>query len=138
MSSLTITLTAFLKATEEMLEKLDHLDVCVSDETGKDRLATWRRGMPLLSARRLGLGCVICGDERHRGKIFFCKPGEKLEAVEELGAMQKILTYCSRGGSSDHHFFLCLVRKVKNPRKWENPAAEDKRSWRRKRKQCPS
>lgn len=85
--------------------------------------------MPPESTRKGG--CVVCGDERHRENVFFCKqfkelkPSEKLSAVEKLVACRRCLrchtedeecmdTYlcrnrdCKRGSSSDHHFFLCL------------------------------
>lgn len=87
-------------------------------------------------------GCVICEDERHTGKIFFCKqfkqlePSEKLKAAKMLGACRKCYmchtqndgckdTFpcrnenCIKKGSSDYHLFLCMRggSKGKGPRK---------------------
>lgn len=72
----------------------------------------------------------MCGDEKHKDKIFFCKTfrgltvPQKKAALEKLGACRKCLgchdedrycrdAYlcrnrdCKRGSSADHHYFLC-------------------------------
>ncbi len=121
------SLLTFLKTQEEILEKLDQLGVSEKPEKKPTYL---EKKYASTKTTRKG-GCVVCGDERHREKIFFCKrfkelkPGEKLNAVEKLGARRRCLTChaedeectdtylcrnrdCKRGSSSDHHFFLCL------------------------------
>lgn len=120
-------LLTFLKTQEDILEKLDQLGV--GEKPEKKATYLEKRYASTKSTRKGG--CVVCGDEKHREKIFFCKqfkelkPGEKLNAVERLGACRRCLrchseddectdTYlcrnrdCRRGSSSDHHFFLCL------------------------------
>ncbi|XP_039503109.1 uncharacterized protein LOC120459751 [Pimephales promelas] len=120
-------LLTFLKTQEDILEKLDQLGV--SEKPEKKAMYPEKRYASTKSTRKGG--CVVCGDEKHRDKIFFCKqfkelkPGEKLNAIERLGACKRCLrchvesdectdTYlcrnrdCRRGSSSDHHFFLCL------------------------------
>lgn len=120
-------LLTFLKTQEDILEKLDQLGVSEKPEKKTPYL---ERKYASTKSTRKG-GCVVCGDERHREKVFFCKrfkelkPGEKLNAVEKLGACRRCLrchaeddecidTYlcrnrdCKRGNSSDHHYFLCL------------------------------
>lgn len=123
------SLLTFLKTQEEILEKLG-----VSEKSEKKPTCLEKKHASTKSTRKGG--CVVCGDERHREKIFFCKrfrelrPGEKLNAVEKLGACKRCLichaeddecthTYlcrnrdCKRGSSSDHHFFLCLKEDFK-------------------------
>lgn len=110
------SLFKYLKTQEAILKKLEQMKVSKQSE----RKTNARKG-----------GCVVCGNETHREKIFFCKRfkklhfDEKLNAVEKLGACRRCLmchaqddectdTYlcwnrdCNRGGCSDHHFFLCL------------------------------
>lgn len=126
------SLLRFLKTQEDILEKLDQLGV--SEKPEKKATYPEKRYASTRSTRKGG--CVVCGDEKHREKIFFCKqfkelkPGEKLNAVERLGACRRCLrchgeddectdTYlcrnrdCKGGSSSDHHFFLCLKGGVK-------------------------
>ncbi|XP_067280641.1 uncharacterized protein [Pseudorasbora parva] len=126
------SLLHFLKTQEDILERLDQLGV--SEKPEKKATYPGKRYAFTRSTRKGG--CVVCGDEKHRDKIFFCKqfkelkPGEKLNAVERLGACRRCLrchgeddectdTYlcrnrdCRRGSSSDHHFFLCLNGGVK-------------------------
>ncbi|KAL0197335.1 hypothetical protein M9458_005875, partial [Cirrhinus mrigala] len=120
-------LLKFLKTQEEILEKLEQLGV--SEKPEKKHLCMEKYA----STRSTRKGaCVVCGDDKHREKIFFCKrfkelkPGEKLNAVEKLGACKRCLvcygeddecrdiTYlcrnrgCKKSNSPDHHFFLCL------------------------------
>ena len=120
------SLLRFLKTQEEILEKLEQLGVC---EKPDKRSAYTEKKYASTRTTRKG-GCVVCGDEKHREKIYFCKrfkelrPAGKLDAVEKLGACKKCLechgddggckdTYlcrsrdCRRGSSADHHFFLC-------------------------------
>ncbi|KAK5854462.1 hypothetical protein PBY51_015526 [Eleginops maclovinus] len=120
------SLLGFLKTQEEILERLEQLSV---SEKPERKLTYLDKKYASTRSTRRG-GCIICGDEKHREKIFFCKrfkelkPGEKLTAVEKLGACKRCLvchgedeyckdTYlcrnrdCKKGSSSDHHFFLC-------------------------------
>ena len=120
------SLLKFLKTQEEILEKLEQLGV--GEKPDKKVDYTEKKYASTRSTTKGG--CVVCGDEKHREKIFFCKrfkelkPNEKLNAVEKLGACKKCLgchdddgeckdTYlcknwdCRRGSSADHHFFLC-------------------------------
>ncbi|KAL1254331.1 hypothetical protein QQF64_016560 [Cirrhinus molitorella] len=124
-------LLKFLKTQEEILEKLEQLGV---SEKSEKKLFIERKYASTQSTRKGG--CVVCGDEKHREKIFFCKrfkelkPGEKLNAVEKLGACKRCLVChgeddeckniylcrnreCKKSSSPDHHFFLCLKREFK-------------------------
>lgn len=116
-------LLKFLKTQEEILEKLEQLGV---SERPEKRNACMERKYASTRSTTKG-GCVVCGDEKHRENIFFCKrfkelkPVEKLAAVEKLGACKRCLvchgeddeckeTYLCRNRNckKDHHFFLCL------------------------------
>ena len=120
------SLLKYLKTQEEILEKLEQLGV--SEKPDKKLAYTEKKYASTRSTRKGG--CVVCGDEKHRENIFFCKrfkelkPNGKLNAVEKLGACKKCLvchdddgecndTYlcknwdCRRGSSADHHLFLC-------------------------------
>ncbi|XP_036068500.1 uncharacterized protein LOC112152419 [Oryzias melastigma] len=119
------SLLKFLKTQEDIFERLEQLGVSENSEWRLDRKHASTR-----STRKYS-GCVVCGDGKHREKLFFCKqfkalnPSEKSNAVKKLGACQKCLgchsedeeclttNYlcrkrdCSKYGSSNHHFFLC-------------------------------
>lgn len=118
------SLLTFLKTQEEILEKLDQLGVSEKSEKKPNYLESKHASNKVHNGR-----CVVCGDERHCNKFFFCKrfkelrPGEKLNGVEKLGACKRcpvchaendectdtyLCTNCKRGSSSDHHFFLFL------------------------------
>lgn len=137
------SLLTFLKTQEEILERLDQLGV---GEKPEKKVTYLEKRYAFTKSTRKG-GCVVCGEEKHRDKIFFCKqfkelePNEKLNVIERLGACRRCLrchaddgectdTYlcrnrdCIRGGSSDHHFFLCLKGgfKGKNPAKVGKPS----------------
>lgn len=116
------SLLAFLKTQEEILEKLEQLGVSERPEkkpTYMEKFASTR----FTKKTR----CVVCGDEKHHEKLFFCKrfkelkPVNKLKAVEKLGACKRCLicheeeeectdTYLCRNrdckSSRGHHFFL--------------------------------
>lgn len=116
------SLLTFLKNQEKILERLEQLEV----KNKPDKKYPYsEQKYAKTQATRQG-GCIICGDERHSEKLFFCKkfkeltPEEKLEAVEKLGACTKCLechqedneckdTYLCRNQRCrrDHHFFLC-------------------------------
>lgn len=77
------SLLKYLKTQEVILEKLDQLSISKQLE---NKTSYARKG-----------GCVVCGNERHHEKIFFCKRfkklhfGDKLIAVEKLGACRRCL-----------------------------------------------
>ncbi|GAA6097417.1 uncharacterized protein LOC108181458 [Tachysurus ichikawai] len=117
-------LLKFLKKQEEILERLEQLKISERPE---------RRNYAFTkTAKKASVdgGCIICGSEKHKGKIFFCKKFKELELAEKssivrrLGACKRCLgchenedgcsnSYlcrnkdCKRGSSSDHHYFLC-------------------------------
>lgn len=89
-------------------------------------------------------GCVVCGDGRHKRKLYFCKQfkvlklPEKKAAVKRLGACKKCLevhgfgSFCKPGylcknqsckeeNATDHHYYLCPHAEVR--RRNENQKA---------------
>lgn len=132
------SLLKYLKTQEAVLEKPDQPTV---SKQLLNKTTYARKG-----------GCVVCGNKRHREKLFFCKRfkklhfGEKVNAVEKLGACKRCLKChsqkdectdiylcqnrdCERGGSSDHHFFLCLRGLMgQNLKKFQNPTLGGKHS----------
>lgn len=128
-------LLSYLKTEEEVLERLEQLGV---GEKPDKRPADFKKYASTRSTSKEG--CVVCGDERHAEKLFFCKKfkvlkvKDKLSAVERLGACTKCLechdedstckdTYlCKKPGCRrGHHFFLC---QKADPRKEETETAK--------------
>ncbi|XP_077457750.1 uncharacterized protein LOC144074933 [Stigmatopora argus] len=122
-------LLRYLKDQEEVLELIEQIKACPKPEkrSVEPKPNESKRYASTKSTRKGG--CVVCGDKRHREKLFFCKtfknlkPKDKLSAVERLGACKKCLechedeseckdTYLCRKQSCarDHHFFLCQKR----------------------------
>ncbi|XP_077467834.1 uncharacterized protein LOC144083693 [Stigmatopora argus] len=119
-------LLRYLKDQEEILERAEQLNTPLKPErrSVEPRPNEPRRYASTKSSSKWG--CVVCGEEGHGEKLFFCKafknlkPKDKLSAVERLGACKKCLgchkderdcsdTYLCRKQSckKDHHFFLC-------------------------------
>lgn len=57
-------------------------------EGAKEDVSLERKCASTMSARRVG--CMVCGDERHRQKSFFCKQFKELESSEKLKALGKL------------------------------------------------
>lgn len=70
------SLLKFLKTQEEILERLEQLGVA---EKPKRKLE--RKFASTRSTKKEG--CVVCGDERHREKVFFCKRFKELKLAEK-------------------------------------------------------
>lgn len=58
-----------LKTQEEILEKLEPLDIDERPVVIRKNEKNYAFTRPT----RKGRGCVICGDKRHKEKIFCCK-----------------------------------------------------------------
>ncbi|XP_060777192.1 uncharacterized protein LOC132886504 [Neoarius graeffei] len=121
-------LLAFLKKQEAIYEQLEHLK---EEEPKRDARAKPRHARTRATkSSDEPTGCVVCGDIKHKRKLFFCKkfqalkPAEKGAAVKKLGACERCLevhdsqafckpTYlcrqsdCKDGRRPEHHYFLC-------------------------------
>lgn len=141
----------FLKKQEEIFERLDHLRITDRSEKpdGADRKFNKKFASTKATKKEDGdEGCVICGNEKHQNRIFFCKKFkglkllEKEAAVKKIGACRECLGYhvdsddckgtylcknkdCKSKGRSDHHFLLCPKRNDKR-RDSERPPKDDK------------
>lgn len=144
-------LLAFLKKQEEIFERLEHLQITDKPESSDKAERTFNKKYASTQATKgedAEDGCIICGDEKHKDRIFFCKKfralklSEKEAAVERIGACRECLgcheyddgcrdTYlcrnvdCKKRGSSDHHFFLCPRGNSKR-RELEKPQTDDR------------
>ncbi|XP_031434591.1 uncharacterized protein LOC116223147 [Clupea harengus] len=144
-------LLAFLKKQEEIFERLEHLQITDKPESSDKAERTFNKKYASTQATKgedAEDGCIICGDEKHKDRIFFCKKfralklSEKEAAVERIGACRECLgcheyddgcrdTYlcrnvdCKKRGSSDHHFFLCPRGNSKR-RELKKPQTDDR------------
>lgn len=89
------SLLAFLKEQEAIYEQLEHL----KEEELKREVRSEPRHARTRATKSndAPAGCVICGDGKHRRKLYFCKqframkPAEKNAAVKKLGACERCL-----------------------------------------------
>ncbi|XP_060783164.1 uncharacterized protein LOC132890373 [Neoarius graeffei] len=133
-------LLAYLKSQEAMYEKLDQLKDGVEPAKDKTKFLKQARtkatNSPAVSSNSDAAGCIICGDPKHRRKLYFCrkfrtdlKPSEKRDAAQQLGACKRCLevhtgesckktTYlCGNPECKDqHHFLLCPVTRPQSQR----------------------
>ncbi|XP_049606772.1 uncharacterized protein [Syngnathus scovelli] len=122
------SLLTFLKNQESIYEQLDKLrdeEPSFRRERPEQRQARTRASSQ--SSSHLS-GCIICGDSKHKRKLYFCKKfrvlrlTEKKKAVRKLGACWKCLEIhdgdnhcrttflCKNPECEDqreHHFYLC-------------------------------
>ena len=121
-------LITFLKSQESIYEQLDQLRDDVEPTKEKSKLLKYARTKTTKSNSETA-GCIICGDPKHRKKLYFCrrfktnlKPSEKRDAAQRLGACKRCLevhdgdycrktTYLCRNPEckDQHHFLLCLA-----------------------------
>lgn len=123
-------LLTFLKKQEGILERLEQLKVSDKMTGYPGKVMEKKFASTKATKKDLEGTCVLCGEERHYNKLFFCKKfkslrvPEKMATVKRLGACKRCLgwhsgpgdckdTYlcrnkeCRGGGSADHHYFLC-------------------------------
>ena len=141
-------LLAFLKKQEEIFERLEHLQITDKPDKAERKFNKKYASTKATKREDVEEGCILCGDEKHKDRIFFCrkfrglKLSEKEAAVKRIGACRECLgchkyadgcrdTYlcrnadCKKRGPSDHHFFLCPRGNSKR-RELEKPHADDR------------
>lgn len=122
------SLLTFLKSQENIYEQLDQLR---DEELPRKEIRPEQRQARTRAANQSGShlsGCIVCGDIKHKKKLYFCKKfrvlklTEKKDAVRKLGACWKCLEVhdddnlcktsflcrnpeCEDG--RDHHYYLC-------------------------------
>ncbi len=123
-------LITFLKSQESIYEQLDQLrDVCEPAKE-KTKFPKYARTKTAKSSSET-VGCIICGDPKHRKKLFFCRkfrtnlrPLARRDAAQQLGACKGCLEvhdgdYCRKTTylcgnpecKDQHHYLLCQVAR---------------------------
>lgn len=124
------SLLDFLKKQENIYEQLEQLR---GDEPSRRETKTESRHTRTKSDH---IGCVVCGDGKHKKKLYFCKPfrglkpAKKKIAVRKLGACKMCLevhddsSYCNPAylcknqdckdeRVPEHHYYLCPNAQMK-------------------------
>lgn len=123
-------LLEFLKKEEGILERLEHLRVTERverQERKPERSHAFTKSTKTEPSESL---CIVCGSEKHKGRIFFCRKFKELELAEKkvilrkLGVCRKCLGHheddskcrdaflcrrkdCRGGSSVEHHYLIC-------------------------------
>lgn len=123
-------LLEFLKKEEGIFERLEQLRVpekVERQERKPERSHAFTKSTKTASS---GSVCIVCGSEKHKGKIFFCNKFKELQFAEKkvilrkLGLCRRCLGYheddgncrdvflcrrkeCKEGASADHHYLFC-------------------------------
>ncbi len=120
-------LLKFLQGQEAIYEKLDQLREEEPKPKSEPRQTRTRTSTQLSDQAQ---GCVVCGDCKHKKRLYFCqkfrtlKMSEKRDAVRKLGACKKCLEIHNEGDyckseflcrrpdcieqrAAEHHYYLC-------------------------------
>lgn len=141
-------LMVFLRSQESIYEQLDQLKDLVEPIREKSKFLKCARTKTTKHSSDIS-GCIVCGDPKHRKKLYFCrtfrinlKPSEKRDIVQQLGACKRCLEihngdYCKKTDylcknpecKDKHHFLLCLLARPQSQRtpKSGSEKAEGKR-----------
>lgn len=129
------SLLAFLKEQESIYEQLEQLRE--EEPSRREPRVEPRHARTKLTKAGSGpAGCVVCGDPKHRRKLYFCKQfrglklAERKAAVRKLGACRECLEVhddsssckpgflcrnqdCKDGSTPAHHYYLCPNAETK-------------------------
>lgn len=129
------SLLAFLKEQESIYEQLEQLRP-EEPSRRETRMEPQDARTKSTKAGNAQAGCVVCGDGKHKRKLYFCKQfraltvTEKKAAVMKLGACRRCLELnddnafckpgflcknqdCQDGNTPEHHYFLCPHAETK-------------------------
>lgn len=129
-------LMMFLRSQESIYEQLDQLKDLAEPIREKSKFLKCARTKTTKCTNDI-LGCIVCGDPKHRRKLYFCrrfrinlKPSEKRDVVQQLGACKRCLEihdgdYCKKTDylcknpecKDQHHFLLCSLARPQFQRK---------------------
>lgn len=107
-------LLAFLKKQEDIFERLDHLKIVEKSERSDKAESKFNKKYASTRTTKKDDtegGCIICGEEKHKDRIFFCKKfkalklSEKETAVKKIGACRKCLE-CHKNNDDCKHYYL--------------------------------
>ncbi|XP_039456743.1 uncharacterized protein LOC120433854 [Oreochromis aureus] len=127
------SLLEFLKEQETIYEQLDHLK---EEEPSKRERVELKHSRTRFTKSGSDERCVVCGDGKHKKKLYFCrqfktlKLAEKKAAIKKLGACWSRLevhdnrsyckpTYlcknpgCKEAHAAEHHYYLCPNAEVR-------------------------
>ncbi|XP_036006859.1 uncharacterized protein LOC118567017 [Fundulus heteroclitus] len=122
-------LLAFLKEQESIYEQLAYLREEEPSRRETRMEPRYARTKTVKGSSEY-TGCIVCGDTKHRKRLYFCKQfrtltiSERNAAVRKLGACRKCLEVhdedsccksgflcrnqsCRGGGYPEHHYHLC-------------------------------
>nr|XP_061826459.1 uncharacterized protein LOC133612783 [Nerophis lumbriciformis] len=139
----------FLKEQESIYEQLEQLD----EEPNKRESKPEPRHARTKSTKASDdhTGCVVCGDGKHRKKLYYCMQfralqlAEKKAAAKKLGACKRCLEVhddssdckedflctnhaCKDEHAPEHHFYLCPNKKSSSAQKKNKPGSMDGKS----------
>lgn len=88
------SLLAFLREQENIYEQLEQLN---QEEPSRRETRMEPRHARTKSAKSSNdpAGCVVCGDRKHKRKLYFCKQFRALTLAEKKAAVKK-LEACKR------------------------------------------
>ncbi|XP_024119933.1 uncharacterized protein LOC112141110, partial [Oryzias melastigma] len=138
-------LLSFLKGQEQIYEQLNQL---WDDEPAGREAKAEIKHTRTRSTKQDQMGCVVCGDVKHKRKLYFCKQfrelktNEKNIAVKKLGACKKCLEVhddssfcnpaylcknqeCKSDDLPAHNFCLCPNAQFKRGEQSQKRSKED-------------
>ena len=128
-------LLQFLKKQEEVLERMEQLSIADADDPRQIRKERRKAFTKVMSGEASKDACIMCGSEKHGGRLYACKefrgldhPGKRA-LLKKAGVCVKCLDShnddsrctqkflctkegCLRGVSSDHHYLLCPKKRT--------------------------
>ncbi|TKS65757.1 hypothetical protein D9C73_028022 [Collichthys lucidus] len=135
-------LLTFLRGQESIYEQLDQLK---DEEPSRKETRFQQKHARTRTAKASSepANCIICGDNKHRTKLYFCRkfktnlrPSERRNAVMQLGACSRCLEihgedgYCKTSFlcknsecKDQHHYYLCPLTESKNWQRSVKPGA---------------
>jgi len=143
-------LLEFLKKEEGILERLEQLRVTEKVERldrRPERSYAFTKSTKITPFEGV---CIVCGSEKHKGKIFFCNKFKELQFTEKkvilrkLGLCRRCLGYheddskcremflcrrkeCKGGGSADHHYLFCPKGETRSEHESKVTIKEEKK-----------
>ncbi|KAL3973670.1 mitochondrial-processing peptidase subunit beta [Sarotherodon galilaeus] len=126
------SLLEFLKEQETIYEQLDHLR---EEEPSKRERVELKHSRTKFTKLGSDEGCVVCGDGKHKKKLYFCRQFKTLKLAEKKAAIKKLgacwscpevhdngsyckPTYlcknpgCKEAHAAEHHYYLCPNAEV--------------------------
>ena len=124
-------LTMYLKNQESIYEQLEQLR---EEDPNRDRpKLQHKHARSKMTRSKEQSTCIVCGDPKHRKKLYFCrkfktalKVAERKDAVRQLGSCSRCLEIheekfcpdtsylCKNSCADQHHYLLCPLSESKS------------------------